>query len=76
VIFLSLGQILNVAEIQGKFGIMAKFEIVLQKELKSIGLNKRNIAKGPKNQKEVMIDLMKPLLAALALILSAEASAL
>lgn len=49
-IFLSLGQILNVAEIQGKFGIMAKFEIVLQKELKSMGLKKRNIAKGPKNQ--------------------------
>ena len=34
VILLRLGQILDVVEMQGKAGIMAKLEIELQKELK------------------------------------------
>ena len=40
----------NLADSSTNVGIMAKLEIESQKELKSIGLNKRNIAKGPKNQ--------------------------
>lgn len=51
-IFLRPGQILDEVEMQGKAGIMAKFEIVLQKELKSIGLIVERLPKALRTKKE------------------------